>query len=62
MFWNVFLSESPMRLNGNNDFHMQLEMLRENLANNGSARCVAPGMAAAKHLIGSVPRIPVMCP
>lgn len=33
-----------MRLNGNNDFHMQLEMLRENLANNGSARCVAPGM------------------
>ena len=43
-FYDIYLSEMPMRVNGSNDFDAQLEMVRENLKYNNDVEVIAPGV------------------
>ena len=43
-FYDVFLVEMPMRLNGGNDFESQLEMIQENLKYNDNVEVIAPNV------------------
>lgn len=43
-FYNVFLTEMPMRVSGSNDFNAQLEMIHENLQYDAEVIGVAPGV------------------
>jgi hypothetical protein len=44
VFYHMFLAEMPVKLNGNNDFDIQLEIIRENLRYNPEVSEVRPGI------------------
>ena len=49
VFYTMFLAEMPVRLNGNNDFSVQLEMIRENLQYNPEVDEIRPGICKTQN-------------